>query len=170
MKYYRNLGLRLLMGVIFTIFYGSFYSFIYHLTIYPAYFVINLFYNSYLANNSIFVGGNIINIISACIAGIAYALLLLLILFTNGISLGKSFKMFFVGSLLILIMNIMRIDLLIFVLVEFGSDLFDKVHLIFWNFVSGLYVAFVWIYLVKKFHVKGIPIVSDVKELLKYFH
>ena len=64
-------------------------------------------------------------------------------------------------------MNILRIDLLIFVLLEFGSDLFDKIHLVFWNFISGLYVAFVWIFLVKKFKVKSIPVVSDVKELYK---
>ena len=120
-----------------------------------------------MINNSIFISGIVINIIPACIAGIAYALLLFLIIFTKGISLKKSVRMFLFGSLLILLMNILRIDLLIFVLLEFGSDLFDKIHLVFWNFISGLYVAFVWIFLVKKFKVKSIPVVSDVKELYK---
>ncbi len=165
MKYYWSLSFRLFIAVIFTVFYDVFYSIIYPLTVYPAYFFTNLFYGAYLVGNSIFVSGNVVNIIPACVAGIAYSLLLFLILFTKGISFGKGLKMFVVGSLLILVMNVLRIDLLIYVLVEFGSDLFDKVHLVFWNFISGLYVAFVWIFLVKKFRVSSIPIVSDVKYL-----
>jgi len=108
-----------------------------------------------------------VNIIPACVAGMAYSLLLFLILFTRGISLNESFKMFFIGAGLILAMNILRIDLLIFILMEFGSDLFEKTHMIFWNFVSGVYVAIVWIYLVKKFKVENIPLISDIKELYK---
>ena len=59
-------------------------------------------------------------------------------------------------------MNVLRIDLLLIILIEGGSDSFDKVHLLFWNFVSGVYVAFVWIFLVKKFKVSEIPIWNDI--------
>ena len=74
--------------------------------------------------------------------------------------------MFFLGSLLILGMNLLRIIILIVLDVEFGKDYFDAVHLIFWNFVSGVYIALVWIFLVKKFKVSKIPYYSD----LKYFY
>ncbi len=167
MKYYRNIILRLIIAVSFVNLYELFYKIIFPITTYPAYFFIKMAYPANLINNTIFIGGNMINIIPACIAGMAYSLLLFLILFTKGISLNKSLKMFFIGAGLILIMNILRIDLLIFVLMEFGSDLFEKMHMVFWNFVSGVYVAMVWIYLVKKFKVKNIPIVSDIKELHK---
>lgn len=167
MKYYKNILLRLLIAIIFVSLYEYFYKIIYPLTVYPAYFFINLAYPANLINNSIFVGSNMITIIPACIAGMAYSLLLFLILFTKGITLKKSLKMFFIGSGLILAMNILRIDLLSWILIEFGSDLFDKMHLLFWNFISGGYVALVWIYLVKRFKIKKIPIVSDIKELYK---
>ena len=73
--------------------------------------------------------------------------------------------MFFLGSLLILAMNLLRIIILIVLDIEFGKDYFDAVHLLFWNFVSGIYIALVWIFLVKKFKVSMVPYYSD----LKYF-
>jgi exosortase/archaeosortase family protein len=167
MKYYKNIMLRLIVAIIFVSLYEYFYKTIYLLTIHPAYFFIKLAYPANLMNNAIFVGNNMINIIPACIAGIAYSLLLFLILFTKGITLKKSLKMFFIGAGLILAMNILRIDLLIWILIEFGPDLFNKIHLIFWNFVSAGYVAIIWIYLVKKFKIRKIPIISDIKELYK---
>ena len=75
--------------------------------------------------------------------------------------------MFLVGILAIWIINLVRIILLIVILKELGSNYFDQVHLLFWHFISGVYVALVWIFLVKKFKVKKIPIVSDVKYLYK---
>jgi exosortase/archaeosortase family protein len=165
MKYYRNLGLRLVIIMIFIVFYEFYAKILSPLTIYPAYFIIDLFYSANLINGSIFIENYIIKFIPACIAVLAYALLFLLIILTKNIDFKKSLKIFLFGSLLILIMNIIRIDLLLFILVEFGDNMFDKVHLLFWNFVSGIYVAFVWIYLVKRFKIQEIPIVSDIKEL-----
>mgnify|MGYP003734933157 CR=1 FL=1 len=167
MKYYKNIILRLAFAILFVNLYGFFHKIIFPLTAYPAYFFIKLGYPANMINDAIFIGGNMVNIIPACVAGMAYSLLLFLILFTRGISLNESFKMFFIGAGLILAMNILRIDLLIFILMEFGSDLFEKTHMIFWNFVSGVYVAIVWIYLVKKFKVENIPLISDIKELYK---
>jgi exosortase/archaeosortase family protein len=167
MKYWSKLVLRLVFGLLFVLVYGVFYEVLRVLTIYPSYFLINLGYSVGLVGNSLFFGGNVVNFIPACIAAVAYALLLFLIIFTKGIGFGKSVKMFVLGSLLILIMNVIRIDLLLVILFEFGPDMFDNVHLVFWNFISGIYVAFVWIFLVKKFKVSGIPIVSDVRYLYK---
>ena len=78
----------------------------------------------------------------------------------------KGIKLFFIGSLLILLMNIFRIDILILSSVKFGKVWFDAIHMIFWKFLSTLYVAFVWIFLVKKFKIKTIPIYSDIKYLI----
>lgn len=75
--------------------------------------------------------------------------------------------MFLSGSLLILIMNISRILILIFVLIEFRTNYFEAIHMVFWKLISGVYVAFVWIFLVLVFKIKSIPIYSDLKELYK---
>ena len=159
MKYLKELGFRLLFSLIFILFYGFYYKILFPLTVYPAYFIINLFYSVSFVGNSFVISNSIVNFIPACIAVAAYALLFLLIIFTKGIGLKKSVKIFLIGSGLILVMNVLRIDLLLIILVELGNGYFDKVHLLFWHFVSGVYVAFVWIYLVKKFRVSGVPIV-----------
>ncbi len=167
MKYYKNLGLRLILAVLFVVFYGFYEKILSPLTVYPSYFIIDLFYNANLINGAIFIENYVIKFIPACIAVLAYALLFFLIILTKDINLRKGIKFFFVGALLILTMNILRIDLLLFILIEFGDNMFDKVHLLFWNFVSGIYVALVWIYLIKKYKIKEIPVVSDIKELYK---
>ncbi|MBS3172489.1 hypothetical protein J4438_02840, partial [Candidatus Woesearchaeota archaeon] len=65
----------------------------------------------------------------------------------------------------IFIMNIIRIEILLFLLIKNNYNLFEQVHLLFWNFVSGIYVAFVWIILIKKYKINSIPIYSDIKYL-----
>ena len=62
---------------------------------------------------------------------------------------------------------LLRIVVLILVLYYAGQNWFDLIHLVFWRFVAGFYVALVWIFLVNKFKVKSIPVYSDVKELLE---
>lgn len=167
MKYFPKLAIRLLIGFSFMFFYGFYHKFLFPLTVYPSYFLINLFYDIQLVGNSFFIENSVINVVPACIAVIAYALLFLLIIFTKDLSFIKSVKIFFVGGLLILAMNVLRTVLLSVILVEFGSNLFEDVHLLFWNFVSGAYVAFVWIFLVFRFKIKEIPIYGDLKYLYK---
>ncbi len=167
MEYYKNLGLRIGLAILVSIFLRLFEKIFYAITVYPSYWLLNFFYNANLVENSIFIGNKVIRFIPECIAVLAYVALLFLILFTKGINWKKSAKLFILGSLLILGMNILRIVILSVILVEFGSDMFNKFHLLFWNFVSGIYVALVWIFLVLKFKIKDIPIVSDVKELYK---
>lgn len=167
MDYYKNLGFRLISAIVFILFYGFYERILSPFTVYPSHFIIDLFYNANLINGSIFIENYVINFIPACIAVLAYALLFFLIVLTKDINFKKGLKLFGLGSLLILIMNIIRIDILLFILVEFGDNMFDKVHLLFWNFISGAYVALVWIFLVKKFKIRTIPIFSDLKELHK---
>ena len=118
-----------------------------------------------ILGNSIIVGNNSFNLISSCVALPAYYLLLFLILTTKDISLKKSFLVFFSGIFLILIMNVIRIDLLIIAFVKFGKPWFDYIHIFFWKFVSGVYVAIVWIWLTKKNKINSIPIYDDLKYL-----
>ena len=117
--------------------------------------------------NVISIGTKAINYVEACAAVGAYILLALLILLTRGIDIKKGIKMFLIGVFLILVANIIRIDVLAYLLVQNNVNLFLTLHVLTWKLLSGLYVALVWIFLVKKFNVKEIPIVSDVKYLKK---
>lgn len=145
--------------------YGFGYFIFLWLTKNLSYFGLNIFYPVRLINNSIVVNNHAFTFISACVALPAYYLLLFLILTTKDIDFKHSVKLFFIGSLLILLLNIIRIDLLIISFINFGKDFFDSIHLVFWKFVSGLYVALVWIFLSKWYKIKNIPVYSDLKYL-----
>ncbi len=169
MRYEYNLILRVFIALITGIFSSIiFYTIFFPLTYYPIYYffkVINFDVILQPITSSLIFSNVIVTFIEACIAASAYYLLLLLILSTKDITLKNSLKMFLYGSLLILILNIIRIIILIFVLIYSGKDFFNTIHIFFWRFVSTIYVAGVWIYLVWKFKIRNIPIYSDLKYL-----
>ena len=103
--------------------------------------------------------------IEACIATYAYYLIILLTLLTKEITLKTRIKIILIGSGLILLMNIIRIFILITITMNYGLYWFDIIHLAFWKFLSGIYVALVWILLVKIYKIKSIPIYDDIKYL-----
>ena len=166
-SYYSNLIIRFLIALIVTLYYSLFYVILMPITVYLSYFILSFFYDALLIGNSIGINNIGYNFIDACVAGAAYYLLFILIIGIKQLNLKKGLKMFFTGSLLILAMNVLRIIILIVISNEFGKNYFDAIHLLFWNFVSGIYIAFVWIFLVKKFNVDKIPFYSDLKFLFK---
>lgn len=113
------------------------------------------------------LGSYQVELIRACIAPGAYALLAVLVLLTPGLGFWKSLSMFFVGSVLLLAMNIMRIVVLVEVLYAYGTDLFSAVHLTFWLLMSSVFVALVWIVLIKKFRVESVPAYDDLRRVYR---
>ncbi len=166
-NYTKRLIIRLLL-LIFIIFfsYDLFYPILEFLTVQLSYiFLLPL--KPILTNSTTFtIGSHILEIVPACVAFSAYVLLAILILSTKDIKRKTMLKMFLIGSLSILIINILRIDLLIYMLILMGSRLFETVHLFFWKILSGVVVVLIWIYLIKKYNIKNIPIYSDVKYLI----
>src|SRR3989338_5404729 len=55
--------------------------------------------------------------------------------------------------------------LFVFVLIKYGLNYFDMIHLFFWTFVASTYVALIWIFLTRKMKIKSIPAYSDIKYL-----
>jgi exosortase/archaeosortase family protein len=170
MKYEKKLIVRLSFALIAILFYNIiFYESVKPLTIFGSYFFLSLFDTGLtMTKTAIISGTHTFEFIRACIASSAYFLLFILIISTKDIRFVKSINMILVGSLLILLMNIFRIDLLMLASLKFGKEWFDVIHLIFWKFLSTIYVAAVWIFLVWKFKIKTIPIYSDVKELINH--
>lgn len=115
---------------------------------------------------TLFVNDMSLEFVPACVATSAYYLLALLVLLTKDVRLKVRFYLFFLGAFLIFLANSARVDILLYILVRFGENWFDRIHIFFWHFVSSVYVAVVWIFLVYKLKVKAVPVYSDFRFLL----
>ena len=137
------------------------------LTVYPLYFLLNLFFDTSLISQSTILVNQIpIELISACIAGSAYYLLLILNLSTPNIKTNKRIKILFIAFLSLLILNILRIFFLTWLQIS-GSEWFDFTHKLFWYVLSIFFVIGIWFSEVKYFKIKQIPFYSDIKYLSK---
>lgn len=163
MKYEYSLILRVILCFIPLKLYYLIFT---PLTIYGSYILLAL-YKPVIIGDSIFIRNQSFDVVSACIAGFAYFLFFILVLLTKDIKLLKRVKMILFGFGLIYLFNILRISLLVFLSLNFGVDIFEKVHMLFWNLLSGVFVALIWILLVLIFKVKDIPVYSDLKYLYK---
>ena len=164
MNYYHNLLIRGILAV-FIPFSWLLYI-LTPITIYSVYVILYLLnYNPVISFDSILMADKTLVFAPACIAVGAYYLLLLLILFTKDIKLIDRIKCFLLGSLLILVINLIRILILSILVINYNKVWFDLIHMTFWYLVSGIYVALVWIFLVYLLKIKSIPVYSDLKYL-----
>ena len=135
------------------------------LTIYPVFWILNIFYNPILSNTTITLSNKVIELIPACIAGSAYYFLLILNLSTPmKIKQRTQSLIFLLTSFLIL--NILRISILSIFFIN-SLSFFDISHKIAWYSISTLFVVAIWFTSVKIFSIKQIPIYSDLKQLAK---
>lgn len=153
--------------ILFGIFSNKIFYFIFSsLTIYPVYFLLNLFFDASLKYNVILINYSPIEIIGPCIAGSAYYLLLILNLSTKGIELKKRAWLFILTSLSFLMVNILRIFVLSILFIN-GFSLFDMAHKLFWYLGSIIFVVGIWFFWVKVLKIKEVPFYSDIKFLSK---
>jgi exosortase/archaeosortase family protein len=134
------------------------------LTIYPVFFALNLFFNVSLESPFILFDNFRVHIIPACVAGSAYYLLMIFN-FSTPMKFKTRIKSLLFSFLFLLILNILRILLLIIIFI-YGSNYFQTSHLLFWYFLSTLFVIGIWFVEVKVFNIREIPIYSDLKYLI----
>lgn len=120
-----------------------------------------------MTNSSIIFQDVTFSFIPACTAATAYLIITELILLTRGVSFKNILKFLYISYLSIFTMNILRILVLIYIYLNYGKNYFDAFHLVFWHILSTIFVALVWIFLVEHFNIRGVPIYSDIKHLLK---
>lgn len=138
------------------------------ITIYLSYYLLKLFGEKViLLPPFLIMNQAIIKFIPACAAISAYYLLMLLVLLTKDIKPIVRMKMFLTGSLIILAINTLRITALLVILSYYGLNLFESIHMFFWILIGSVFVALVWIFLVKKYKIKAVPIYSDLKYLFE---
>ena len=164
MKYEHSLLIRIILCFIpVTIFYFIFTP----LTLYGTYLLL-LYYKPMILGISLLINQYTFIFVEACVLGSAYYLLWLLTMLTKDIKLLTRLKIILTGFLLIFAANMIRIAVLIFIAIKFSLDWFDLIHMFIWMFVTSVYVAFVWIFLIRKYKITSIPIYSDVKYLYKF--
>lgn len=138
------------------------------LTVYPVYFLLGLFFDAVLLSKiSILLNNSVpIELISACIAGAAYYLLLVLNLSTPKIKIKTRISAIIFSLLAFLVLNILRIFVLS-VLAATGSAYFNVTHTVFWYGFSTIIVVAIWFAEVKIYKIKEIPFYSDIKFLYR---
>jgi len=159
MKYTYDLIIRLFLCLISL---DIFYLIFTPLTVYTSYFFLLPLEPSVVDGIKLVIQGQVFNITEACVAGFAYYLFFLLTMLTKDI---QRIRFIIFGFGLIFLMNVLRIILLVYIYHFYGAEYFEMLHLLFWRFISGIYVALVWIFLVKRYKVKSIPIYDDLKYL-----
>ena len=166
MDYYKSLILRILIP--FIISYKIIQVLALYLTINISKIVLALFSQDvFVIGTFLSYNENFVKFIPACAAASAYYLLLLLTTLTKDIQFKKRLKIFFYGSLIIFIINILRIVSLILFLDNKSYILFNAAHNFFWSIISSVLVAGIWVYLIRRYKIKSIPIYSDLKYLIK---
>lgn len=167
-KYLYDLIIRYSILVIIAIFgFNIFYWVFRPLTVYPVFWILDIFLETDLISPTILLLEDIaIEFIPACIAGAAYYLLLMLNLSTPKIELNKRIKFVLLSFAVFLIVNVLRI-LILAIIALYKSSFFDVTHAIFWYSLSTILVILIWFYGVKYFKIKEIPFYSDLKFLYK---
>lgn len=163
----KTVYIRYLAALIVALSYNLFSMLLSPLTVFVSASFLPLFYDTIQVGNTITIHAVPFVFIPACTATLAYIFLAELLLVTRGISFYMGSRMFLLGCLGIFVMNIARIIFLITLYFSFGENYFDAVHIFFWQVVSTVFVAVIWILLVERYKIKTIPIYSDMKELLK---
>lgn len=135
------------------------------LTIYPAFFLLKLFFNVSLSGTNLAFNNYLIQLVPACIAGSAYYLLLILNLATP-MQIKTRVKSLLFLLLTFLAINIIRIFFFSVLFVK-SFSLFNLIHMIFWYIISVAIVFLIWYANIKIFRIKDIPVYTDVRNLIK---
>lgn len=137
------------------------------MTIYLSAFFLKIFFNQVLVyQNFLVIDSKIFTqLIPACIAGSAYLLLLILNLSVPMKIKTRIYSILF-SFLILLLLNTLRISLLT-ILYKDNLALFNTTHMIFWYFLSTIFVMGIWFLTAKIFSIKEIPVYSDIKCLIK---
>ena len=163
-KYYPSLCIRILLCFIpISVFYTIFLP----LTIKgTALFLLP--YHPVIVDNLLIMRNYGFEFVEACIATAAYYLLWCLVMLTKDITIIMRIKMIGTSFVLFLAMNIIRIIMLILLALYSTQEIFDVVHLVFWQLIAGVYVAAVWFFVVRVYKVKSIPMYDDIGYFYKH--
>lgn len=136
------------------------------LTVYPVFLLLKMIYSD-VALNGTLISFSLVNanIVSACVAGAAYYLLLILNLSTPMKSSKRAKSLAFL-LVVFLIANIIRIFIFA-IIADKGFQYFDIAHTASWYFGSTILVLLIWFANVLIFNIKSLPMATDLNLLIK---
>ncbi|MDD5177875.1 MAG: pacearchaeosortase [Candidatus Nanoarchaeia archaeon] len=167
MRYYRDLAIRVaILLVVFLIPLNLFYFiFLKPTLLFSGIFWLDkgvMFGNDFLMHNN-----EALVFIPACIATSAYYLLFALVFLVKKMEWIKRIKVLISGFLFIFVGNIIRINILIYYYLNKNINMFENLHFLMWNVISTIYVILVWLFLVYRFKIRGVPLIDDIRFLWK---
>ena len=139
-----------------------FYKIFTPLTIQTLRLILSIFTQTTLTQNILIIPNLSIELIPACIAGSAFYLLFILNLATPDIKLDKRIKILLLTFASLFFLNILRILLLVLIN---QTVYFQSLHELFWYVISTIFVIAIWIFTIKKFKIRKIPVYDDFKFL-----
>ena len=134
------------------------------LTLYPLNFILNLFTDTLIFENSLVISNFIIDIIPACVAVSAY-LLLFILNFITPMTSKTRLKSILFSLLALWLLNLLRILFLAYLFMVHYSN-FEFIHKFIWYFASTMLVVLIWLATCYLFKIKSIPVYSDIIYLL----
>ena len=161
-----NLALRYIILLLLSL--GNlylFYRIFTPLTVYASSSLLSLFFEVSVAGISISFDKIIINLVSACIAGSAYYLLVALNLSTP-LKLKKRIRNLIFLLVSFFALNIIRI-FIFSLLFASGYQYFSFAHEVTWYLGSTLFVVVLWFVGIRIFKIRDIPFYTDLKKLIK---
>lgn len=164
--YYQSLLLRIITP--FIISYELIQLITLYLTINTTKLILSIFTNDvFIIDTFLTYNETFVKFVPGCAAASAYYLLLLLTVLTKDIKLKNRLRIFLYGSLIIFLVNIIRIVTLILILNNYSYNLFKTVHNYIWLILGSVLVVGIWIYFTRIYKIRSVPIYSDLKYVLK---
>ncbi len=135
-----------------------------------SYFILKFFVPVEVVGSVLLVAqSQVYSIISACIAPSAY-ILIAMVFFSLPLDYFKSVKLFIYGFLTFTVLNLLRIIIFMFINLHIGKEVFEILHILFYEVFSGIFVAVLIIYFLRKSKIKSqYPFVSDIIYLKNQF-
>lgn len=139
------------------------------LTVYSVYGILHQLGETVLLSSTLLLfNGSYIELIPACIGGLAYFLLLALVLATP-LSWKRTIYLLITLWISFLVINILRI-VVFAVLVTEGYRYFNQAHMLVWILGGTLFVVLIWIMITRLFKIQAIPFYTDVLFLKNKTH
>lgn len=100
----------------------------------------------------------VLEIAPACVAGAAYFFLFFLAFSFQYNSLSRLKLIIYLWGTFFIV-NVLRI---VFLGLLLGTSFFNSIHLIFWEFLSTIFLILIWFSAVKLFKIREIPVYNDL--------
>jgi exosortase/archaeosortase family protein len=140
-----------------------FYLILTPLTLHGLNLFLGFFYEVAISGNGFVVNGVFFELVTACVGGSAFYLLLILILSSRDVNYIDRIKMILLSFFILYVFNVFRIVLMVYM---YGSFYYEFTHWFLWYFISTLFVVILWFWISWLFKVKSVPVYSDFRFLL----